>query len=181
MSRRQILGLVLIVMVVTASASTATWTWRRGRWHDAHAAAQAASAHGFTGADVLDIHELVLRDLLADAQPGEICFIAFVGDVYQHINPPAGFLQRFSDLGLEMKPASEALPPPRRGGPIRDQATGRPGRLYYATVTKLGASQVEVAGVRYSGPLAAGGYHAVVRKQGGRWVLDAKSKSGWVS
>ena len=126
-------------------------------------------------------YELVLCDLLADAQPGEICFIAFVGDVYQHINPPAGFLQRFSDLGLEMKPASEALPPPRRGGPIRDQATGRPGRLYYATVTKLGASQVEVAGVRYSGPLAAGGYHAVVRKQGGRWVLDAKSKSGWVS
>ena len=132
--------------------------------------------------------EAALREWLQSAEPGGTVFISLGPMRGGWTDPPPGFLERFGDLPLTLKPVSKARLPeenemesPDRFRGVENPATGERAKIYWAGVKKwVSDTKVRVETGVYSGPLGGGGNTSVLELRDGVWTL-ADTVDFWVS
>jgi hypothetical protein len=128
------------------------------------------------GADALSATEAAIRVHLSDAHDAKVLFVAFGSDSRgKPIDPPQGFVSRFSDLRKPVKPASAAdynehLVGSQLSG-IRDIATGQRGWLFSAKVVRHPRpNSFEIELDSSGGGLSGGRFRVTVTQHAdGRW------------
>ncbi len=139
-------------------------------------------------ADESAICELVLRDWLLSLgtlEPVE-GFVAVGRSADERwLDPPADFMQRMIDVGVNLRKASEArIPKPdemvglRRYRSVEHPETGKPAFIHYVVIARWrNDREAEVVAGAHGGPLSSHGYFAVVEKKDGRWQFKGKKQS----
>lgn len=127
-----------------------------------------------------EVREVVLRDLLKAAKPGDVCFIAFQKEGGDWSDPPPEFLERLQMAHLTLRKASEALLPkdqerdpenPDRYQGIRDPVTGKRCYVYYVDIESITPELALIEAGMTGGPLSGGGYKSTVVREHNGWVI----------
>jgi len=123
---------------------------------------------------------MLFRKEFAGSMPDETVFLSYGSVEGQWIVPPDAFVHRFDDLKVRTETITKAVfprpgelePGGNRFVSIRD-SQGRRGAVYWVSIVKWRSNdEVEVEVGRLGGPLGGGGYNAVVKRVGGKWMLD---------
>lgn len=143
-------------------------------------------------ADEADAREAVFRDLLADSLSEK--FTRYLAFDLQHgfppvpVDPPAGYADRFNDLRIRIRPASQARmthygEETADGGSrgVEDSETGANACIFSVSIRRwVDDHTVEVDAERFSAPLNGKGYRAYVEKRDGHWQI-MKKFAEWIS
>jgi len=126
----------------------------------------------------LELRKFIFQDELAIPNPvrekrDEIVYLSFGwNEVGDWIEPPEGFVERFSDLSIIVRPVSDAK---LIMGPQISKTDGRVGCIHYVQIVEwLDENRVRVNRGWYRGPLSAvlvSG--AIYRHSDGAWQLEA--------
>jgi hypothetical protein len=172
--------LAMLVIAAVAFTTVLYAEWRLVLRRDAAEAAVHASEAAAEAAEVAahapdeaDVAELVFRDLLHTARPGDLCFLSIESD---RRDPPSDLFRRLADLNLPLQPISAAVLPlePRKDG-CYDRSSGRRDTSFGVATTWVSPTSIRAQAVRWRGSLESATYTYTLHKRGGKWVLADKS------
>lgn len=132
------------------------------------------------------IREAALRYMLSAEPPGEVVFISFtpLDSVKMRWNdPPEGFLNRLTDLTVQLRPATQAIltrepvaDPERPNRMVQDPVTKNAASIYWSEVlkdSKAGETRVDAGCFR--GFLKSWGCILIMKKVRGTWQVSAQT------
>jgi hypothetical protein len=154
----------LVGLVVLAIAACCVSTGCTPKRSITVAGPRAASADS-----ELIIHELVVRNLVADAPKEETILVSFGESCLDHVDPPARFFERLADLDVSMTPASK-----------HDELSKPDALLFVVRLIKWTTeteAAVSVTRFRF-GVGASDGFTATVEWEAGAWKL-VKTTGHW--
>ncbi len=128
-----------------------------------------------------DACEAVLRTMLLGSRKSSLPHFIALGmdDRGNWRDPPPGFLERFSDLGIRLRPASAAKLPGRdeknadgRDAAVEDPATHARSSILLVKVERwIDDHSVQLFVEQWSGWLDSDGHRAIAEKRDGNWQV----------
>ncbi|MCA9175138.1 MAG: hypothetical protein KDB14_11700 [Planctomycetales bacterium] len=124
----------------------------------------------------LDLREYIFRQEIAKPIRDEVVFLSFGHGVDGNwIGLPDGYADRFADLPVSVRPASDVK---LLIGGLKSKTDGRIGHIYYVEILEwLDDNTVKVNHGLYGGPLYGGGVEgAVYHFRNGMWSLKTSGQ-----
>jgi hypothetical protein len=115
------------------------------------------------------IREAVLMNHLVLRDTNRIVFVSFQDSNGGRFDPSDAVISRIRAAGIPARKASESTTDDRTV--VIDKASGKPGVIYYAGVTKwMSSSKAEVIEGSTCASLGGGFTVFMMKKEGGRWI-----------